>query len=195
MKVATSGDMAGGEVTRVLHAVGDDPRAAAELLPLVYQELRRLAGSHLAGRPPGRTLEATALVHEAYLRLVGREDPGWNGRAHFFGAAARAMRQILVEEARRKATRKRGGDRRRVGDPGDLPGAPDLPLEDILALDEALARLEAIDDRKAQMVILRFFAGLDNGQIARMLDVSVPTVERDWRFARSWLQRELDDCP
>ena len=145
----------------------------------------------MAKVPPGQTLQATALVHEAYLRLVGDDDPGWNSRGHFFGAAARAMRDILVEQARRKASLKRGGDRRREGDAADLAIAIDAPASDLLALDELLERLEEQDPRKAQVVMLRFFAGLTNPQIAEILGVSLPTVERDWRFARSWLQREL----
>ena len=170
-----------------------DASAAERLLPLVYEELRTLARARLARTPPGNTLQATALVHEAYMRLVGQADPGWDGRGHFFGAAAKAMRDILVEQARRKGSLKRGGDRKRVAADGIENDALAIepPAEDVLALDEALKKLEAEDPRKGQVVALRFFAGLTNEEIATALDVSLPTVERDWRFARAWLQREM----
>ncbi len=181
-----------GEVTLVLKAAAEGDRVAAErLLPLVYDELRRLARARLARTPPGNTLQPTALVHEAYLKAVGEADPGWEGRGHFFAAAARAMRNILVDQARRKAAVKHGGGGQRRG-----IDAEDLAIEsptggDVLALDEALTRLEQDDPRKAQVVMLRFFGGLTNEQIAQSLSISLPTVERDWRFARSWLQQQL----
>lgn len=180
-----------GEVTIVLKAAADGDRAAAErLLPLVYDELRALARARLAKTPPGNTLQPTALVHEAYLKAVGRADPGWDGRGHFFAAAARAMRNILVDQARRKAAARHGGGlKREQGAVDELP--IEAPTDNVIALDEALSRLEAEDPRKAQVVMLRFFSGLTNEQIAEVLGVSVPTVERDWRFARAWLAKEL----
>lgn len=179
------------EVTRVLTAIERGERQASEnLLPLVYDELRRLAAWHLANEPPGQTLQATALVHEAYLRLVGQEDPQWNSRRHFFGAAAEAMRRILVENARRKKRIKRGGNLERVNvEDVDLP-LP-MPDDDLLALDEALDRLAAVDPRAAELVKVCFFVGLTQEQAARHLRVSVSTVERTWAFARAWLFREI----
>jgi len=182
-----------GMDTQILHAVeSGDPRAANQLLPIVYEELRRLGRSLMAKTPPGNTLQPTSLVHEAYLRLVGKADPGWNSRGHFFAAAAQAMRQILVEQARRKATVKHGGGRKRLDANGvDLPIQP--PAVDLLALDEALERLREYDARKADVVMLRFFAGLTLQETAEVLGVSKPTVDRDWRFARAVLHRELTE--
>ena len=181
-----------GRVTGMLQAIGDgDERAAADLLPLVYDELRRMASRQMRRVPPGQTLQATALVHEAYVRLVGKEDPGWNGRGHFYGAAARAMRNILVDQARRKAAVKHGGGRKRVHDAVDVAIELDASPDDLIALDEALERLERDDPRKAQAVLLRYFAGLTYEQVALALGVSLPTAERDLRFARAWLEREL----
>ena len=184
-------DVTPGMVTQMLRAAElGDAEAAAAVLPLVYGELRKLAGAMMVKTPPGNTLQPTALVHEAYVRLVGKEDPGWNSRGHFFGAAAQAMRRILVEQARRKARRKHGGDLARVdADEADLPIEP--PNEDMLALDEALKRLEDIDKRKADVVMLRYFAGLSIEEAAAALGVSEPTVERDWRFARAFLYDAL----
>jgi len=185
-------DSSKGMVTRILLAVEQgDPKAADRLLPIVYEELRQLARSLMAKTPPGNTLQPTALVHEAYLRLVGDDDPGWNGRGHFFGAAARAMRRILVEQARRKAADKHGGGRQRL-DPDDLDLAIESPSDDVLALDEALERLRAQDARKADVVMLRYFAGLTIEETAQVLGISDTTVERDWRFARLALYAELD---
>jgi RNA polymerase sigma factor (TIGR02999 family) len=191
------------EVTRILQAAQrGEPQAAEQLLPLVYDELRRLAARKLAHERPGQTLQATALVHEAYLRLVGNEPsptlsseagshaPDWNSRSHFFAAAAEAMRRILVESARRRASLKRGGQWQQQ------------PLEDVavesgfdhdklLVLDEALTRLEAIDSVKGRLVKLRYFAGLKQDQAAEMLGISVATAERHWSYARAWLQREM----
>ena len=167
-----------------------DPKASEELLPLVYTELRRLAAWRLANEKPGQTLQATALVHEAYLRLVGKDDPQWNGRRHFFSAAAEAMRRILVENARRKKRLKHGGQLERVdADDVDLP-AP-MPDDDLLAMDEALNRLAEVDSRAAETVKLCFFVGLTQEQAAKHMDVSVATVERTWSFARAWLFREI----
>jgi RNA polymerase sigma factor (TIGR02999 family) len=178
-------------VTRILRAAAaGNTEAARDLLPLVYAELRNLARARLKKLPPGQTLQPTALVHEAYLRVTGTEDPGWDGRAHFFGAAARAMRDILVEEARRKITRKRGGDRGRV----DLATAEPMfepPPEDVLAVHEALQRLEAEDPRKGQIVNLRYFARLTAAEAALALGISVATLGREWRYIRAWLEREI----
>lgn len=179
------------DVTRILEDLDQGRvQAAAELMPLVYRELRRLAAWHLANEQPGQTLQATALVHEAYLRLVGKENPNWNGRRHFFGAAAEAMRRILIENARRKKRLKRGADMERVELDGlDLP-AP-LPDDELIALDEALDRLAQNDPRAAELVKLCFFVGLTQEQAARELDVSLSTVERTWAYARAWLYREI----
>lgn len=184
-----------GEVTHVLHAAdAGDAEAIAQLLRLVYSELRRLARARMARTPPGNTLQPTALVHEAYLRLVGKDDEKLGkSRGHFFAAAAQAMRDILVEQARRKSRQKRGGGRRRI-DVGDanLAEVPlGSPVEDILALDEALQKLEQDEPRLAEVVKLRFFAGLTMKETAAALGVSVPTVERDWRFARTLLYTQL----
>jgi len=178
-------------VTRVLKAAVDgDPRAAAELLPLVYQELRTLARARMKHVSPGHTLQATDLVHEAYMRILGREDPGWDGRGHFFAAAAHAMRQILVEAARRKVAQKRGGGRRRedldLVEPAFAP-----PSEDVIAVHEAMQRLEAMDPLKGQIVNLLYFAGLNADEAGAALGTSPATVRREWRFIRAWLEREL----
>lgn len=189
-------DGAANQVTVLIRAAGEgDAEAAERLLPLVYEELRRLAASRLRQTPPGNTLEPTALVHEAYLRLTGDSDPGWNGRGHFFGAAARAMRDILVEQARRKSRLKHGGGVKKEGADGAAEEAQwSLPAEDMVAMDEALKRLEAEDPRKGQIVNLRFFAGLTAEQTAEALGVSLGTVEREWRFIRAWLYSELADA-
>jgi RNA polymerase sigma factor (TIGR02999 family) len=183
------------DVTHILLAIEQgDQRAADQLLPLVYNELRRLAAHRLAQEKPGQTLQATALVHEAYLRLVGEaaEVERWNGRAHFFGAAAQAMRRILVERARHKNTLRRGGGRRRLDLVLAEPSASEPP-DDLLALDEALDRLAAKDGRKAELVKLRYFAGLTVEQAADVMGVSVATAHRDWRYARAWLHRAVTE--
>jgi RNA polymerase sigma factor (TIGR02999 family) len=181
------------EVTRILSAIEQgDPRAGEQLLPFVYDELRKLAKRRLARESPGQTLQATALVHEAYLRLVDAEKAQhWNSRRHFFAAAAEAMRRILVERARRKQTARHGGGRQRL----DLDEALSLPGPrwDLLALDEALTRLAEKQPLKAELVKLRFFAGLTMPEAARALDISLATAERYWTFARSWLYAELAD--
>lgn len=179
------------EVTEILLALEHGKSQAAEaLLPLIYDELRRLAAWRLANEQPGQTLQATALVHEAYLRLVGEGDPRWNGRRHFFAAAAEAMRRILVENARRKNRMKRGGQLERVDLDGvDLP-AP-LPDDELLAMDEALDKLATTDPRAAELVKLCFFVGLTQEQAAKELGVSISTVERTWAYARAWLFREI----
>ena len=173
-------------------AAGDE-QAADKLLPLVYQELRRLAAARLAREAPGQTLQATALVHEAWLRLVGKEDPGWSGRSHFFGAAAEAMRRIMVENARRKKRLKRGGQMERLDvDAVEIPSP--MPDDDLLAMDEALNRLAETDPRAAQLVNLCFFVGLTQAAAARELGISVSTAERTWAFARAWLFREMQNA-
>jgi RNA polymerase sigma factor (TIGR02999 family) len=181
-------------ITHLLNAVSDgDGDAAAELLPLIYGELHRIAQARMAALRPGTTLQPTALIHEAYLRLVGDDKPGWNSRRHFFGAAAQAMRQILVDDARRKASIKWGGGRRRL-DLDHVEPAVAPPSVDILALDEALQRLERDDPRKARIVMLRYFAGLTTKETAAALDISVPTVEREWRFTRTLLHMQLAEA-
>jgi RNA polymerase sigma factor (TIGR02999 family) len=182
------------DVTRILSAIEQgDPHAAKELLPLVYEELRKLAAQRLTGEAPGQTLQATALVHEAYLRLVDVDQvQHWDSRGHFFAAAAEAMRRILIDNARRKRRPKHGGDRRRI----DLDAAAsvvDPPADDFLALDEALTKLAAEEPIKANLVKLRFFAGLPLPEAARMLGISTRTAERYWTYARVWLYAELND--
>jgi RNA polymerase sigma factor (TIGR02999 family) len=178
------------EVTRLLSDLAQgDSQAAGQLLPLVYDELRRLAAARLACEKPGQTLEATALVHEAYLRLVGEQ--GFANRRHFFAAAAEAMRRILVESARRKARHKHGGGRQPQPLHPDLVAAPE-PDEDLLTLDAALARFAEHDPLKARLVELRYFAGLTGDQAAEMLGISPSTADRYWTFARAWLRREME---
>ena len=178
-------------ITQVLATLaGGEKQAAAELLPLVYAELRRLAKSRLAKLPPGQTLQPTALVHEAFVKLVGSSDPGWQNRGHFFGAAARAMRDILVDQARRKASLKHGGDRQRV-DTDDMELAIETPVVDLLALDEALNRLEQDDERKARIVMLRYFAGLSREETAEVLGITTRTIDREWRYIVARLHKEL----
>jgi RNA polymerase sigma factor (TIGR02999 family) len=179
------------DVTRILAAIDTgDPAAAAQLLPLVYDELRKLAAARMAQEPAGHTLQPTALVHEAYLRLVGGEDRGWDSRGHFFAAAAEAMRRIVVETARRKKRLKHGGGRKRVDvELADLPTR--LPPEDLLALDAALGRLEQTDPVKARLVTLRYFAGMTIEQAAEALGISRVTAHRYWTFARAWLHQQM----
>ncbi len=179
-------------VTRLLTEVASGHRIASdELLPLVYGELRRLAQVKMARERPGQTLQATALVHEAYIRLLGTEDPGWENRGHFFAAAAEAMRRILIERARQKASLKRGGDVPKVAFDEMLVGGEPLP-EQLLALDEALDRLEARDASMAQVVKLRYFAGLSVKETANAMDVSPRTVNLRWAAARAWLLVEME---
>jgi RNA polymerase sigma factor (TIGR02999 family) len=177
--------------TRLLHAIQQgDSQAAADLLPLVYEELRRLAAAQLAGERPGQTLNATALVHEGYLRLVGNQEPDkdirWDSRGHFFAAAAAAMRRILVEAARRKHRLRHGGNRQRIP-LESIDAAADLPDENVLALDEALQALAATAPLKARLVELRFFAGLSVEDAALCLGISRATADRWWAYARAWL--------
>jgi RNA polymerase sigma factor (TIGR02999 family) len=182
------------DVTRLLSAAAaGDRQAAADLLPLVYDALRQLAVARMAAEAPGHTLQPTALVHEAYLRLVAPAKPqaaGWEGRDHFFAAAAAAMRRILVEAARRKNRLRHGGGRRRV-ELADLPA--DAPADDLLAVDEALTRLAAEDPDAAKVVELRYFAGLGHDAIAAALGISVYQARQKWTYARAWLRSDLTD--
>ena len=181
------------DVTQILNAIEQgNPHAAEQLLPLVYDELRKLAAQKLAQEKPGQTLQATALVHEAYLRLVGyNEERNWDNRGHFFAAAAEAMRRILVESARRKRSNKRGGGLVRHDLDDVQVVAPEL-TEELLALDEALARLTARDPMKAQLVTLRHFAGLTIDEAAQVLGISMTTANRYWAYARAWLHQEIE---
>lgn len=181
------------DVTRILAAIEQgDVRAADKLLPLVYQELRQLAAQRLSKERPGQTLQATALVHEAYLRLVGSEEQNWSSRGHFFAAAAEAMRRILIDIARRKQSLKYGGDRKRVAlDEAVVSDDKAMPADDMIALDEALQRLSEKDKVKADLVKLRYFAGLTGEQAAEVLGISQSTAERYWAYARSWLRLEI----
>ena len=180
------------DITRILSAIEQgDPRAAEQLLPLVYDELRRLAAQRMAQETPGQTLQATALVHEAYLRLVGdEENQPWNSRGHFFAAAAEAMRRILVEKARRKQRLRHGGERQRV-DLDNLDVMQEEKAEELLALDEALERLVGEEATVGEVVKLRYFAGLTIEQTAAALGISVRTANRHWAYARAWLYRQL----
>ncbi len=181
------------DVTQLISQIDDGNRAASDqLLPLVYNELRALAAARLQHEPSGQTLQPTALVHEAYLRLVSCPvQPKWNSRAHFFGAAAEAMRRILIDRARQKKSLKAGGLFFQA-DLTDPPSSPETCPVDLLALDEALARLESRDARKAQLVKLRFFAGMTTAEAADVLGVSVSTAENDWAYARCWLRLEME---
>ena len=165
--------------------------ASGEVLPLVYSQLRELAIARMRALAPGQTLQPTALVHEAYLRIAERNDEAWDGRKHFFFAAARAMRDILIEAARKKQAIKRGGDRARL-DVEEIGLSIDAPGEDLIALDEALERLRDDDEQGHQIVTLRYYGGLTMEEIARNLDVSVRTIERRWRFLRAWLADEIE---
>ena len=181
------------DITDLLASAGAGDRAVVdEILPHLYHELRRLAAAQLGGGG-SVTIDPTGVVHEAYIRLIHQNRVRWESRGHFLATAARAMRNILVDQARRKSSLKRGGGRRREGDASDLPieVGPGVDEERLLSLDEALERLEADDPRKGQLVTLRFFAGLTNEQVAEVMGVSLSTVEREWRFARSWLHNEL----
>jgi RNA polymerase sigma factor (TIGR02999 family) len=180
------------EVTRILSAIEQgDVQAAEQLLPLVYDELRRLAAQRLAQEKPGQTLQATALVHEAYLRLVDVDQPqSWNSRGHFFAAAAEAMRRILVESARKRGRIKRGGDRQRLNLDALQLSADDV-ADDLLTLDEALTELASKHPEKAQVVTLRYFAGLTVREAAKALGISAATADRYWTYARAWLYRRV----
>lgn len=179
------------DVTRILESLeAGDRQAAGELLPLVYEELRQLASARMRGERAGHTLNATALVHEAYLRLVGRDDPGWEGRGHFFAAAAEAMRRILVDSARRRQALKRGGDGKRVPLEEAEPTII-VPAEDLLAVNEALDDLEREDERSASVVKLHYFTGMTLKETADALGRSPRSIQRDWTFAKAWLRDRL----
>jgi RNA polymerase sigma factor (TIGR02999 family) len=184
------------EVTRILSAIAQgDPSAASQLLPLVYDELRKLAAQKLGQEAPGQTLQPTALVHEAYLRLVGEDQElHWNSRGHFFAAAAEAMRRIVVENARRRKSEKHGGGRTRQDFDAQQPALPEV-REDLIALDEALARFAVIHPQAAQLVHLRYFAGASIAEAAGVLGVSPRTANRLWVYARAWLHQEIVGDP
>ncbi len=183
------------DVTRILNAIEQgDAKATDELLPLVYEELRLLAAQKLSHEPPGQTLQATALVHEAYIRLVGDEPQSWNSRGHFFAAAAEAMRRILVENARRKGSERHGGDRDRIPlDAGDIEVT--IPSDQIVALSDALDTLEREDREVAQLVKLRYFVGLTLDEAAEVLQISSRTAYRHWAYAKARMHEELTDNP
>ena len=180
------------DLTQVLQAIQrGDGRASDELLPLVYNELRQLAMARMARESAGQTLQATALVHEAWLRMVGAGDRTWQNRAHFFGAAAEAMRRILVENARRKSRLKRGGGQLRL-DIEELDLAAATPDEKVLLMDEALEQLQKQDPEKARIVVLKFFGGLTNQEVAENLGITERTVERQWAYAKAWLFQKIE---
>ena len=179
------------DVTRLLQSIeSGDAKAAEELLPLVYGELRKLAAHKMANEPPGQTLQPTALVHEAYLRLVGNENLKWDGRAHFFGAAAEAMRRILIENARRKRALRHGGGQQRV-DLQEIEIAGAAKDDELLAINEALEQFAAVDKQKAELVKLRYFVGLTIEEAAEVLGISPPTAKRWWTYARAWLYEDI----
>src|SRR6266705_1178498 len=180
------------DVTQILQAVErGDAKAAHELLPLVYNELRRLAAYRMANEAPGHTLQPTALVHEAWLRLVGNENQKWNGRAHFFGAAAEAMRRILIENARRKRAARHGGGQAKL-DIQEIEIAAVAKDDELLAVHDALEKFAARDRQKAELVKLRYFVGLTTEEAAEVLGISVPTADRWWSFSRAWLFEEIE---
>jgi RNA polymerase sigma factor (TIGR02999 family) len=181
------------DITRILNAIEQgDAKAADKLLPLVYEELRRLAAQKMSHEPPGQTLQATALVHEAYIRLTGSQDQNWRGRTHFFAAAAEAMRRILIDNARRKKSLKRGGGFNKIEiEDSIMTNNKSSKIDELIALDEALKKLEGIDKVKADLVKLRFFTGLTIEQSAAILGISHATAERYWDYTRSWLHLEI----
>lgn len=187
------------EVTALLRACREgDPAAHEQVLPLVYQELRSLAGNHMRGESPGHTLQATELVHEAFLRLVNA-DVAWQDRAHFCSVASRAMRRVLVDHARAKRADKRGGDAARVtlstARSGSVVAEDEMALEDVLTLDQALAKLAELDERKCRIIEMVYFGGLEHEAIGGLLDISRTTVHRELKFAKAWLKRELESIP
>src|SRR5256885_3720522 len=181
------------DITRIFYSVeSGDAKAADQLLPLVYDELRKLAAHKMVNEAPGHTLQPTALVHEAWLRLVGSKEQTWQNRAHFFGAAAEAMRRILIENARRKRAVRHGGNQQRVA-VDEVEIAADAKDEELLAMDDALERFTALDPQKAELVKLRYFVGLTTDEAAEILGISVPTAKRWWTYARAWLFSQLDE--
>ena len=180
------------DVTRIIKAAEQgDPIAAEQLLPLVYDELRKLAAAKMAREAPGQTLQPTALVHDAWMRLVGTENQKWNGRAHFFGAAAEAMRRILIENARRKQAVRHGGGQAKV-DIGEIEIASKLKDEELLAVSDALEKFKGRDKQKAELVKLRYFVGLTIAEAAEVLGISIPTADRWWNYSRAWLFEEIE---
>ena len=183
------------DVTRILQSVeSGDAQAADELLPLVYGELRKLAAAKMANESPNQTLQPTALVHEAWLRLTGNENVKWEGRAHFFGAAAEAMRRILIDNARRKRALRRGGDQQRL-DIEQVEIAGPAKEDELLAMNEALETFSKLDRQKAELVKLRYFVGLTIEESAKILGISPPTAKRWWTYARAWLFQQIQDHP
>ena len=181
-----------GDVTRILDAIQQgDPKAADELLPLVYDELRKLAAQKMSKEAPGQTLQPTALVHEAWLRLTGNQNVQWNGRAHFFGAAAEAMRRILIENARRKRSLKHGAGKARL-DIHEIEIGAATKDDELLAVHDALEKLAMHDKKKAELVKLRYFVGLTTEEAAEVLGISVPTADRWWNFSRAWLFKKIE---
>jgi len=180
------------DVTQILTAIEQgNPEAADELLPLVYEALRRLAAKKMSQESPGHTLQPTALVHEAYIRLVGSEDQNWRGRTHFFAAAAEAMRRILIDRARRKKAVRHGGSHQRIGLDNVVLAEDEVCLADVIALDEALEKLSVKDKLKADLVKLRYFAGLSSKHTAELLGISHNTADKYWAYARAWLRVEM----
>jgi len=181
------------DVTRILESMeSGDAKAAGELLPLVYAELRKLAAARMAKEAPGQTLQPTALVHEAWLRLTGNEEVKWQGRGHFFGAAAEAMRRILIDKARRKHAQRHGGGQQRI-DIQEIEIADVTKDDELLAVNESLEKFAAHDPQKAELVKLRYFAGLTIEESAQILHISAPTAKRWWTYARAWLYRQIQD--
>ena len=181
------------EVTRIIQLIDSgDLNASHELLPVIYEELRRLAKWRLTSESPGQAIQTTALVHEAWLRLAGNEKNDWDSRRHFFGAAAEAMRRILIDQARRKQRIKHGGNHQRINVPDSCLASP-CEASNLLDLDEALQRLEDRHPEKAQLIKLRFFAGMELNEIAKLMNISRATASRHWTFGRSWLFKELHD--
>jgi RNA polymerase sigma factor (TIGR02999 family) len=179
------------DVTRILQSIETgNPNAAEELLPLVYEELRKLAAARMANESPNQTLQPTALVHEAWLRLTGNKNAKWDGRAHFFGAAAEAMRRILIDSARRKKARRHGGGKQRL-DIHEIEIAAPAKEQELLDMDEALERFAAVDRQKAELVKLRYFVGLTLEECAQILGISTPTAKRWWTYSRAWLYRQI----
>lgn len=191
-KMKRTTEQAAAQVTQIIEAAGaGDAQAAEQLLPLVYEELRRLAAARIAKETPGQTLQPTALVHEAWLRLVGNGSKAWNGRGHFFGAAAEAMRRILIEKARSKRAERHGGNQMRF-DIHQLEVAAPAKDDELLAVDEALARFAESYQQKAELVKLRYFIGLTREEAAEVLGISIPTADRWWNFSRAWLLEEIE---